>query len=630
MLNEKIQLAKANIYKQATMAGLAIVVTIVLIFAMSVAWYTNVIHSEGLIFETGTWDFAFEGNVEIKKDTQSIFPGDSGVIELHLENTSDDTIGVLVNVTKNTENFPDLMKRRIYFYVDDSQVINGETLEKVYVNETEEYKYIILPQNTLELEEEYHSDPYLKWEWVYDVLGYYVTGTLKEDGTLEVVDYMRPVTYDYDKATFDAETGELLTVSDGITKEEFLKTLYETDGFYGSEVLEYQNGYYPVVVDENTNHGVWLYLCNKEEIETNIEFDTTYAQEIKEEFFAKLLITGQKEEEVTATASTISELKTQLNEPTVKRVVLTGDMEVSDKIEIINTNGVVLDLSGHTLSLNSDGFVVKENASFTVLNGEIKGTGSQIGIKSTGGEVTLNEVVISDVARGVNVIDDNVDANLQDSRVKITNCEIKAEVAGVFARGNNGKSARKTSILIKDTKIESNGYGVAGNGSEIAAGTDIEIIRSTISGAWSGVYHPQSESFLYIEDSTISGETAIAIKAGNINIFNSQITGTGEKQEPAYATSGYTSTGAAVYVETGYNKPIELKIGGPDTMLTSKYTSALIVYKEDSEFTDVEVTGGRYSSEVGSRFLAENYECKKISDSLYEVGQLTQIPEESE
>lgn len=633
-----IQLAKLNIYKQATMAALAVVVTIVLIFAMSVAWYSNVIHSEGLVFEVASWDFDFEGQVEIAKDSQGIFPGDSGIVEMNLENESDSSIAVLVNVTKDTENFIDAMKKRIYFYVEDSQVVNEETVERVYINETDEYKYMVMPGNSLVLSEEYHSDPYLKWEWVYDVLGYYVTGTM-ENSQMNVTDYMRPVVYDYDTATYHPDTGELLTVNAGISVEDYLTELYATDGYQGTykdasgNAVEKINGYYPVVVDETTGYGIWLYLCNKEEIEENIAFDTEYAKLITNEFSAKLLLSGQKASEQVASVSTVDGLKTALNDGLADKIVLTGDMEISEKIAVTNTDGVVLNLAGHTLTIKTDGFEVQKGASFTLLGGTETGSGTIVGssgneiaVRSTGGEVTLHGVTIQNVARAVNIVDDDAAADKIDSRVKITNCNFDAGVAGVFVRGNAGQSARKTSVLIENTIITSDGYGVVGNGSASASGTDIEVVKCTITGAWSGIYQPQANSSIKVTDSTISGSTGFSIKAGTVTIMNTKVTGTGANNPPAFSASGVTSTGDAVYIETNYEVPIELYISGENTLLQSANSLALQVYEETSEFVTVEVSGGIFSSEIKETFLAEGYECKSIVEGRYEVGPVTQTP----
>lgn len=636
---DKIQNAKLNIYKQAAMIVLAFVVTIVLIFAMSVAWYSNVIHTDDLVFQTAEWEFTFEGNVSVGSDPQTISPGDTGIVSLSLENQGDSSIAVLANVTKDTESFNESMKKRIYFYVDDSQVINDETVDRIYINETDEYKYTVLPKNTLTLSEEYHSDPLLKWEWVYDVLGYYVMGTMDTNGQMTVEDYMRPIVYDYDTATYDPTTGKLLTVNNGTPVKDFLTELYTTDGYAGSyldeggnAVVEENNGYYPVVVDEATGYGIWLYLCTQKEIEDAIAWDSSkYTKDINGSFAAKLLLTGQQAEENSTTVGNASELKEALNSGEYDKAILSGDFEITEPISVSGSEDVVLDLNGGTLTLNTSsnvGFEVQEGSSLTVINGTMAGkTDSAVAVKTVGGRVTLNGVTVTNAARGVNISDDSA-ASGTDSVVKITNCNFDVSVAGVFVRGNGTTSARQTTVVLENTTINSDGYGVAGNGSDSAVGTDIEISGCTITGAWSGIYHPQKDSYMKIVDSTITGETAIAIKGGTMDIEDTTVCGTGTKQDPAFTSSGYTSTGAALYAESGYGTQIVVNVTGDKdkTVFRSMYSEAIQKYDPDDTYVTITVTGGKFSSDVKD-FLAEGYTVVKQSDGTYEVGQTPKASE---
>lgn len=638
---DKIQNAKLNIYKQAAMIVLAFVVTIVLIFAMSVAWYSNVIHTDDLVFQTAEWEFTFEGNVSVGSDPQTISPGDTGIVSLSLENQGDSSIAVLANVTKDTESFNESMKKRIYFYVDDSQVINDETVDRIYINETDEYKYTVLPKNTLTLSEEYHSDPLLKWEWVYDVLGYYVMGTMDTNGQMTVEDYMRPIVYDYDTATYDPTTGKLLTVNNGTPVKDFLTELYTTDGYAGSyldeggnAVVEENYGYYPVVVDEATGYGIWLYLCTQEEIEAAIAWDSSeYTKDINGSFAAKLLLTGQQAEENSITVGNASELKEALNSGEYDKAILSGDFEITEPISVSGSEDVVLDLNGSTLTLNTSsnvGFEVQEGSSLTVINGTMAGktdSESAVAVKTVGGKVTLSGVTVTNAARGVNISDDSA-ASGTDSVVKITNCNFDVSIAGVFVRGNGTTSARQTTVVLENTTINSDGYGVAGNGSDSAVGTDIEISGCTITGAWSGIYHPQKDSYMKIVDSTITGETAIAIKGGTMDIEDTTVCGTGTKKDPAFTSSGYTSTGAALYAESGYGTQIVVNVTGDKdkTVFRSTYSEAIQKYDPNNTYVTITVTGGKFSSDV-TDFLAEGYTVVNQSDGTYEVGQTPKASE---
>ena len=71
---------RKSVYKQALLAGLLIVLTVVVLFAMTAAWYTNIVQSSGLVFEASVW--GFDGTVTLGEAGISAAPGDEGVVEL--------------------------------------------------------------------------------------------------------------------------------------------------------------------------------------------------------------------------------------------------------------------------------------------------------------------------------------------------------------------------------------------------------------------------------------------------------------------------------------------------------------------------------------------------------------------
>ena len=618
-----MKIAKENIYKQAGMAGMAVVVTIVLIFAMTVAWYSNVVHTDDLVFQASSWKFDFEGAIEIETEMQVIAPGDSGIVNLQLTNDSDEAITVLANAP-NDANVSELMRERIYFYVDDSQIINGEVVDRIYVNETDEYAYTVLGKNTLVLNETYHSAAYLKWEWVYDVLGYYVSGSVQDNGSVTIDDYMRPVVYDYDKAMFDSN-GNLLTVEGGTSKAEFLQELFETDGYAGRPVTTpTAKGYYPVVVDEDSGYGIWLYLSTKREIEYATGWDNQISKGDTDgeqySFSGRLLLSGQQKRDAEVQVTTAGELETQLNASAIGKVTLGGNLTLSDTIQVTDAKKVVLDLNGKTLTVpgGKNGVEVAEGSSLTVLNGDVVGAGNGVAFQSVGGEVTLSKVKVSNVARAVHV-EDYKGAGM-DSRIKITDCNLAVSDVAVMLRGNGDASARKTYLLIEDSIITSNNMAIVGNGNDTQKGTDIEIIGSEVSGGWAGIYHPQRASSMRIIDSTITGYTALTIKGGSVTIKDTTLHGTGDKQEPKIQVNGFTDTGDAIFVETGYNTDILLHISGNKTVLKSNKSYALQVFEANSKYVSVSIAGGKYSSDI-TKYLAKGYTYTTNTDGYCVVGE---------
>ena len=72
--------AKQNIYWQAALAMMTIVLTLVIIFAMSAAWYTNIVQTNGLLIRAESW--GFDGDIKVNSTAITAAPGDEGLIHL--------------------------------------------------------------------------------------------------------------------------------------------------------------------------------------------------------------------------------------------------------------------------------------------------------------------------------------------------------------------------------------------------------------------------------------------------------------------------------------------------------------------------------------------------------------------
>ena len=89
--------ARKNVIRQAGLAVFTIGVTVILLFAMTTAWYTNVVQTSGLTFEAEAW--GFEGKVVVTNEVIKAAPGDSGVVEMSITNNSDQISELTVNVS---------------------------------------------------------------------------------------------------------------------------------------------------------------------------------------------------------------------------------------------------------------------------------------------------------------------------------------------------------------------------------------------------------------------------------------------------------------------------------------------------------------------------------------------------
>ena len=634
-----------NIYRQAGLAVLTLVLTLVIVFAMTSAWYTNIVQTSGLVFEAEAW--GFDGTITVNEETITAAPGDEGIVHLEVANASDSITDISVNVSKAKMD-PE-MQKRMFFYVDTQLTRNGETMERVYLNNRESYTYTLFSQGKLTLTELLHNDSLIKWQWVYDMLGYYVLGEANETtGTVKEIEYLRPIEYDYDEAITVYETDAennlslvLTKVDDETTVKEFLETISAKDGYKGIiDTTKSIGGYYPVDVDED-GYGVYAYLCNYTEIELATRYDTTLGNnayklangealsaEEKEDltFTAELTISAQKSESTAVNVSTLSGLQQAINMGNVDLIQLSDDINITSGNPLVipaNTK-VMLDLNGKAIK-SSNGVAINAQAgsSLTLINGDMVGTGStatplsDYAVYAVGAEVVLSDVDITDYKYGF-YVGDSDDGNTLDSRVYMTGCTMDTSSYCVFVSGNGLTSAQKTQLVIEDSTLTSDSITISGNGTSTGNGrwgTDIQIINSTITSnlvnadgetlaPGAGIYQPQQESTLAIYNSTVTGYTGIAIKGGSVSITNSTIQGTGAKQEAKAYTSGFADTGDAVYIEANYDYEILLEIketvdettkamGKTELISTNGY--ALQVFEPDSPNVAVKIYSGTFT-----------------------------------
>lgn len=615
---------KRNAIHKGLLAVAALTLAIVMLFAMTAAWYKNVVQTSGLLFHVEQW--GLDSSVDVTDELIGAAPGDSGRIRLSVDNTSDGIISVTLGVSKG-DMYNDLadMRKRVFFYIEDTVYRGGEHTPRVYLNSVEAYSYTVLPAQNLVLGDNGNAAP-LMWEWVFDVLGFYFYGTVTPTTDATISEYLRPVEYRLDQATF--RDGDLETVDGTTAPLAFLETLSEKDGYEGTvtTTVTADDGrvYYPVTVDEN-GEGVWIYLCNLGEIEYETVVDTALGSaeaDTDRQFETYLHVTAQQRQLEVIDAATEAQLLEALNDNRYDMVQLSADIALTDTLQFESLHEKVLDLNGHTLSAEVNSVVkVEEDSVLTMMNGTLQGSGttSAYGLTVTGGDVALSNVTITDTAQAVRIWDP--DSSYNDSRVTLTGCTIRCTSVGVHIRGNGPKTTADTFLIIDDCLIDCDGYyALSGNGNVGANGTygtNIHIRNSTLRSVnGSAIYHPQRDSTLLVENSLLESFTAVAIKGGTATFVDTKIHGVAcdglEPAEPGFAVSGYADTGAGVYVETGYDYPSTVTIKG-DSEVTSVNADAVLFYESTNPLYTVTVTGGKYSSDV-SAFLAEGYTCTKDGD----------------
>lgn len=644
-LAERSRASFGKIWKQALFALAALATLGVLLYSLTTAWYTNVAETTELVFETESW--GFEGQVKALDTGLLLAPGQSTCAALSVTNDGEQINQITVTVDKSS--MPEELQKRIYFYVPVTVKQHEETVECVYLSPYGGYSYRVMPKSTLLLTADSAADAPVRCEWVYDLLGYYVYGTLDKDNKLitaeqiaaserkdvEAPVYIRPVEYDYDSATF--QDGKLLTTDGVTTADSFVTSVLAADGYKNAATTKKVGDYYAVNItgtSETEKTGLWLYLCTQEEIDAATELDTRigtyrYLLEQKDEQGNAIGLTKEQTKEYEDVAALLGgakatiqiagqNLRTSIADVTEaerltaaleqgESVRLAGDMTLKDTVTIPADKDVIIDLNGKQLTTNVVGQPVLKGApgsSITVLNGTINGGSRDTTVQLVGSSAAFSGVTI----QGRLLIDDKNESNENGtvSVVRLSNCTLKTvgdEQVGVHVFGNGAASSSRTVLLVEDCTIESTFAGILGNGSDDCYGTDIQVLNSTVKGKYAGIYQPQRGSRLLVQNSTVEGMTGIAVKGGTVTIRNCIVNGTREDgfvptaEQVKASRNGWLDTGAGVYVEANYDwaEEIAMTIAGSTISSAAKDLPGVLIVGEkadavraNSDFTDSE------------------------------------------
>lgn len=640
--SSKVSLEK--VWKQALLVLAVLTVLGVLLYSLTTAWYTNVAETTELVFETENW--GFEGQVKALDTGLLLAPGQSACAAMSVTNDGEQINQITVTVDKSS--MPEELQKRIYFYVPVEAKESDKTADRVYLSTYGGYSYRVMPKSTLLLTADSAADAPVRCQWVYDLLGYYVYGTLDKDNKLitakqiaehkredvEAPVYIRPVEYDYDKAIFQDD--KLLTV-DGNKVDDFVKDLLAADGYKNADTTTKVGDYYAVNITGTSGSeqtGLWLYLCTQEEIDAATELDTRigtyrYLLEQKDEQDRSIPLTEEQTKEYEDVAALLGgakaaiqiagqNLRTSIADVTEaesltaaltrgESVRLAGDMTLGEVITIPADKDVIIDLNGKQLTTNVVGQPVLKGApgsSITVLNGTINGGSRDTAVQLVGSSAAFSGVTI----QGRLLIDDKNESNENGtvSVVRLSDCTLKTvgnEQGGVHVFGNGAASSSRTVLLVEDCTIESTFAGILGDSSNDCYGTDIQVLNSTVKGKCAGIYQPQRGSRLLVQNSTVEGMTGIAVKGGTVTIRNCIVNGTGEKdvvptaEQVKASRNDWLNTGAGVYVEANYDwaDEIAMTIAGSTISSATKDLPGVLIVGEkadavraNSDFTDSE------------------------------------------
>lgn len=447
--NTDISALKRRIVRQGVLTVLALVMTLLLVFTGAVAWYTNVAQVQELTVQTDAWGFS--GTVTLNGDTAAragavlaAAPGSDTPLSLTMTNTGDAPAEAFVTVDKSGLDAE--LQKRLYFYVDAAQTVQPqavvsaegetaqtpaeETVAEAWLHGGNPYAYTLLPKDRVDTEKT-EGVAQLRCRWVYDLTGYYFTGSVAVKRNTETEEltagevtekaYLRPVEYDYDTAQFD-ESGALTTVGEQ-TRADFLTGLAETDGYPlapdAEKPIRGADGslFYLVQESSEENANVYLRLYGQKEIEAASDLDTRMANAAasgtenaelpKLTGTVKISVTGQQVRRADRTVSGAEELMAALAvlQP-AERIVLTEDIQLTTEQTLtVADSDVTIELGGYTLTMQKP--IVVTDGTLYLSNGTVAcPAGSTAAIQLKGGSVLLDGVTAQNAEKLVELTAD--------------------------------------------------------------------------------------------------------------------------------------------------------------------------------------------------------------------------------
>ena len=316
-------------------------------------------------------------------------------------------------------------------------------------------------------------------------------------------------------------------------------------------------------------------------------------------------------------------------------VTLLKNVETSSRIQI--ENNITLDLNEHTLTSTADiACLVIPNKSFELTGGTLDhkpGSGStKSGVFTfAGATFTLaSDATIKSTGAGVMGTNNKSDEGKATFNIYGT---IDCGDIGIWGQGPDN-----TYNIIGAT-INSNYFGVYQNGSY--GGCSVTIQDSTITDDLTdgcGVYISNSKKnandktqgmqTLVIENSSITGATAVEVKYTNVTIEgkNTVLTATGDPSTLTPNGNGSVTTGYALAItHNGTSDTVDSAAG--DILVENGTFNGLVEVQDPSGSAtteaEVAISGGMFSSEVNGEYCAPGFEPVTI-DGKYTVQLKTQ------
>ena len=272
----------------------------------------------------------------------------------------------------------------------------------------------------------------------------------------------------------------------------------------------------------------------------------------------------------------------------------------SENIEVF-----AVEVNGQKFATLKEGIAAAKNGGTVTLLSDLgsdqvsAGKDKYINITESGTKVTIDlagHVITLDNADTISVSAPDVTLTVKNGTIVNTN----KDSYGLYTYATNDN----ITVALEDLTLQTVDQAIGVQG--LNSNQNVTLKNCNITCETTAVYWPPKSGTLTIEDTSIEAKSGVTIKGGSVVVKgDTHIKAAGEKKIPEDYYDGspsgnLISTGAAIYVESGYNdRDISLDIQG-GTFESEKGATVLYFAKEGESTTvsrDIAISGGTFVGE---------------------------------
>ena len=272
----------------------------------------------------------------------------------------------------------------------------------------------------------------------------------------------------------------------------------------------------------------------------------------------------------------------------------------SENIEVF-----AVEVNGQKFATLKEGIAAAKNGGTVTLLSDLgsdqvsAGKDKYINITESGTKVTIDlagHAITLDNADTISVSAPDVTLTVKNGTIVNTN----KDSYGLYTYATNDN----ITVALEDLTLQTIDQAIGVQG--LNSNQDVTLKNCNITCETTAVYWPPKSGTLTIEDTSIEAKSGVTIKGGSVVVKgDTHIKAAGEKKIPEDYYDGspsgnLISTGAAIYVESGYNdRDISLDIQG-GTFESEKGATVLYFAKEGESTTvsrDIAISGGTFVGE---------------------------------